>query len=237
MSEATPTEEKGTEPIKEPIKEPIRVYLLDDHEIVRRGLRELVEGSPDMEVVGESGSAREAARRIPALLPDVAVLDVRLPDGSGIEVCREIRSVDPRIRALMLTSYDDDQALVSSVLAGASGYLLKQLSGEGIVAAIRRVAAGEDLSDHPHAKALRERWSSHEETDPRLKSLSPVERRILDLVADGMTNRQIGDRLRLAEKTVKNYVSSVLSKMGMETRTQAAVYAAIHREQHGPPTN
>ena len=227
MSAATPTEESASQHIK--------VYLLDDHEIVRRGLRELVEGSPDMEVVGESGSAREAARRIPALLPDVAVLDVRLPDGSGIEVCREIRSVDPRIRALMLTSYDDDQALVSSVLAGASGYLLKQLSGEGIVAAIRRVAAGEDLSDHPHAKALRERWASHEERDPRLKSLSPVERRILDLVADGMTNRQIGDRLRLAEKTVKNYVSSVLSKMGMESRTQAAVYAATHREQHGPP--
>jgi DNA-binding NarL/FixJ family response regulator len=222
---------------EESANQPIRVYLLDDHEIVRRGLRELVEGSPDMEVVGESGSAREAARRIPALLPDVAVLDVRLPDGSGIEVCREIRSVDPRIRALMLTSYDDDQALVSSVLAGASGYLLKQLSGEGIVAAIRRVAAGEDLSDHPHAKALRERWASREERDPRLKSLSPVERRILDLVADGMTNRQIGARLHLAEKTVKNYVSSVLSKMGMETRTQAAVYAATHREQHGPRTS
>ena len=222
---------------EEATQRPIRVYLLDDHEIVRRGLRELVEGSADMELVGESGSAREAARRIPALLPDVAVLDVRLPDGSGIEVCREIRSVDPRIRALMLTSYDDDQALVSSVLAGASGYLLKQLSGEGIVAAIRRVAAGEDLSDHPHAKALRERWASREERDPRLKSLSPVERRILDLVADGLTNRQVGDRLGLAEKTVKNYVSSVLSKMGMETRTQAAVYAATHREQHGRPTS
>lgn len=214
----------------------IRVYLLDDHEVVRRGLRDLVEAAPDMEVVGESGSAREATRRIPALLPDVAVLDVRLPDGSGIEVCREVRSIDPRIRALVLTSYDDDQALVSSVLAGASGYLLKQLSGEGILAAIRRVAAGEDLSDHPHARALRERWASREEHDPRLRSLSPVERRILDLVSEGLTNRQIGDRLGLAEKTVKNYVSSVLSKMGMETRTQAAVYAATHREQQDPTT-
>ncbi|MDV3222782.1 response regulator transcription factor, partial [Intrasporangium sp.] len=214
----------------------IKVYLLDDHEVVRRGLRDLVEAAPDMEVVGESGSAREATRRIPALLPDVAVLDVRLPDGSGIEVCREVRSIDPRIRALVLTSYDDDQALVSSVLAGASGYLLKQLSGEGILAAIRRVAAGEDLSDHPHARALRERWASREEHDPRLRSLSPVERRILDLVSEGLTNRQIGDRLGLAEKTVKNYVSSVLSKMGMETRTQAAVYAATHREQQDPTT-
>ncbi len=215
---------------------PIKVYLLDDHEVVRRGLRDLVEAAPDMEVVGESGSAQEAGRRIPALMPDVAVLDVRLPDGSGIEVCREVRSVDPRIRALMLTSYDDDQALVSSVLAGASGYLLKDLNGEGIVAAIRRVAAGEDLSDHPMVKALRDRWASHEEDDPRLKTLSPTERRILDLVADGLTNRQIGDRLRLAEKTVKNYVSSVLGKMGMESRTQAAVYAATHREPHDPPT-
>jgi DNA-binding NarL/FixJ family response regulator len=215
---------------------PIKVYLLDDHEVVRRGLRDLVEAAPDMEVVGESASAQEAARRIPALMPDVAVLDVRLPDGSGIEVCREIRSVDPRIRALMLTSYDDDHALASSVLAGASGYLLKDLSGEGIVSAIRRVASGEDLADHPHVKALRERWSSHEELDPRLKTLSPTERRILDLVADGLTNRQIGDRLRLAEKTVKNYVSSVLGKMGMESRTQAAVYAATHRDTENPTT-
>jgi DNA-binding NarL/FixJ family response regulator len=215
---------------------PIKVYLLDDHEVVRRGLRDLVEAAPDMEVVGESASAQEAARRIPALTPDVAVLDVRLPDGSGIEVCREIRSVDPRIRALMLTSYDDDHALAASVLAGASGYLLKDLSGEGIVSAIRRVASGEDLADHPHVKALRERWSSHEELDPRLKTLSPTERRILDLVADGLTNRQIGDRLRLAEKTVKNYVSSVLGKMGMESRTQAAVYAATHRDTENPTT-
>jgi DNA-binding NarL/FixJ family response regulator len=215
---------------------PIKVYLLDDHEVVRRGLRDLVEAAPDMEVVGESASAQEAARRIPALTPDVAVLDVRLPDGSGIEVCREIRSVDPRIRALMLTSYDDDHALAASVLAGASGYLLKDLSGEGIVSAIRRVASGEDLADHPHVKALRERWSSHEELDPRLKTLSPTERRILDLVADGLTNRQIGDRLRLAEKTVKNYVSSVLGKMGMESRTQAAVYAATHRDAQEPTT-
>jgi DNA-binding NarL/FixJ family response regulator len=209
----------------------IRVFLLDDHEIVRRGLRELIEGTGDMVVVGESATALEATRHIPALRPDVAVLDARLPDGSGIDVCRDIRSIDPSIRALILTSYDDERALVASVLAGASGYLLKQLNGEGIVEAIRRVAAGEDLADHPQVRALRARWSAQSETDPRLRSLSPTERRILDLVADGLTNRQIGEHLGLAEKTVKNYVSAVLGKMGMERRTQAAVYAATHRPE------
>ena len=212
----------------------IRVFLLDDHEIVRRGLRELIEGTGDMVVVGESGTALEATRHIPALRPDVAVLDARLPDGSGIDVCRDVRSIDPSIRALILTSYDDERALVASVLAGASGYLLKQLSGEGIVEAIRRVAAGEDLADHPQVKALRATWSAQSETDPRLRSLSPTERRILDLVADGLTNRQIGEHLGLAEKTVKNYVSAVLGKMGMERRTQAAVYAATHRPEPRP---
>ncbi|WP_051510644.1 response regulator [Intrasporangium oryzae] len=212
----------------------IRVFLLDDHEIVRRGLRELIETTDDMVVVGESGSALEATRRIPALRPDVAVLDARLPDGSGIDVCRDVRSVDPSIRGLILTSYDDERALVASVLAGASGYLLKDLTGEGIVAAVRRVAAGDDLSDHPHARALRAQWSSPDDADPRLRSLSPTERRILDLVADGMTNRAIGEQLGLAEKTVKNYVSSVLAKMGMERRTQAAVYAATHRPDPPP---
>lgn len=208
-----------------------RVYLLDDHEIVRLGLRDLIEGNADMEVIGDSGSAQEATRRIPALSPDVAVLDVRLPDGSGIEVCRDIRSVDPRIRVLILTSYDDAQALESSVLAGASGYLLKDLTGEGIVSAIRRIAAGEDLSQDPATMALRRKWASREEDDRRLRELSPAERRILDFVADGLTNRDIGIRLGLAEKTVKNYVSSILAKMGVESRTQAAVYVATHRDR------
>ena len=212
----------------------IRVFLLDDHEIVRRGLRELIEASDDMLVVGESGSALEATRRIPALRPHVAVFDARLPDGSGIDVCRDVRSIDPSIRGLILTSYDDERALVASVLAGASGYLLKNLSGDDIVTAIRRVAAGEDLSDHPQALALRASWAAQPESDPRLRLLSPTERRILDLVADGLTNRQIGERLGLAEKTVKNYVSSVLGKLGMERRTQAAVYAATHRPDASP---
>ena len=214
----------------------IRVFLLDDHEIVRRGLRDLIEATGDLVIVGESGSAAEATRHIPALRPDVAVLDARLPDGSGIDVCRDIRSVDPSIRVLILTSYDDERALVASVLAGASGYLLKALSGEGIVEAIRRVAGGDDLTDQPQVKALRAGWSAHAETDPRLRSLSPTERRILDLIADGLTNRQIGEHLGLAEKTVKNYVSTVLAKMGMERRTQAAVYAATHRRAE-PPTH
>ena len=214
----------------------IRVFLLDDHEIVRRGLRDLIEATGDLVIVGESGSAAEATRHIPALRPDVAVLDARLPDGSGIDVCRDIRSVDPSIRVLILTSYDDERALVASVLAGASGYLLKALSGEGIVEAIRRVAGGDDLTDQPQVQALRAGWSAHAETDPRLRSLSPTERRILDLIADGLTNRQIGEHLGLAEKTVKNYVSTVLAKMGMERRTQAAVYAATHRRAE-PPTH
>ena len=214
----------------------IRVFLLDDHEIVRRGLRDLIEATGDLVIVGESGSAAEATRHIPALRPDVAVLDARLPDGSGIDVCRDIRSVDPSIRVLILTSYDDERALVASVLAGASGYLLKALSGEGIVEAIRRVAGGDDLTDQPQVQALRAGWSARAETDPRLRSLSPTERRILDLIADGLTNRQIGEHLGLAEKTVKNYVSTVLSKMGMERRTQAAVYAATHRRAE-PPTD
>ncbi len=206
----------------------IKVFLLDDHEVVRRGLRDLVEADPEMSVVGESGSAQEAARRIPALRPDVAVFDARLPDGSGIDVCRQVRSVDPSIRGLILTSYDDDEALSAAVLAGASGYLLKDIKGVGIIDAIRRVAAGEDLLDHARAERLRNHWSDPAGEDPRLRSLTPTEHRILLHVAEGLTNRQIGETMSLAEKTVKNYVSSVLAKMGMERRTQAAVYAATH---------
>jgi DNA-binding NarL/FixJ family response regulator len=215
---------------------PIRVFLLDDHEIVRRGLRELLEATPGFEVIGESGSALEAARRIPALRPDVAVFDVRLPDGSGIEACRQVRSVDPSIAGLILTSFDDDQALAMAVLAGASGFLLKDIKGNGLVDAIQRVAAGENLLDTDRAKRLRENWKDGSPTDPRLRGLSPQERRILDHVAAGMTNRQIGEAMHLAEKTVKNYVTSVLAKLGMERRTQAAVYAATHQPTRKPPS-
>nr|WP_223128512.1 response regulator transcription factor [Terrabacter sp. MAHUQ-38] len=203
--------------------------MLDDHEIVRRGLRELLEDTPGFEVVGESGLAQEAARRIPAIRPDVAVFDVRLPDGSGIEACRQVRSVDPSIAGLILTSFDDDEALATAVLAGASGFLLKNIKGHGLVEAIQRVAAGENLLDTARARRVRASWRNGQETDPRLRALSPQERRILDHVAQGLTNRQIADAMSLAEKTVKNYITSVLSKLGMERRTQAAVYVATHQ--------
>jgi two-component system, NarL family, response regulator DevR len=214
----------------------IRVFLLDDHEIVRRGLRELLQATDDIEVIGESGLAQQAARRIPALRPDVAIFDARLPDGSGIDVCREVRSVDPTIRGLILTSFDDDSALATAILAGASGYLLKDIKGNGLVDAIRRVAAGENLLDQARSRRLRERWAAPADVDPRLKQLTPQERRILDHVADGLTNRQIGETMSLAEKTVKNYVTSVLGKLGMERRTQAAVFAATHSTPGGHDT-
>ncbi len=205
----------------------VTVFLLDDHEIVRRGLRELLELSGDIEVIGESGSAQEAERRIPALRPAVSVLDARLPDGSGIDVCRAIRAVDPGLRALILTSYDDDQALRAAILAGAAGYVLKDIKGNDLVQAIRKVAAGETLIASDVVARVR---SSMAETsvDPRLRSLTPQERRILEHIAEGLTNRQIADGMFLAEKTVKNYVTSILDKLGMDSRTQAAVYAATH---------
>jgi two-component system, NarL family, response regulator DevR len=204
---------------------PIKVFLLDDHEIVRRGLRELLELEDDIEIVGESGSAREAARRIPALRPDVALLDARLPDGSGIDTCRDVRSVDPGIAALIVTSYDDEQALASAVAAGAAGYVLKDVRGNDLVASIRRVAAGESLIDEVRRTRVRERWDAGRR-DPRLSALSPQERRILQHIADGLTNRQIGETMSLAEKTVKNYVTGILAKLGMQRRTQAAVFGA-----------
>ena len=213
----------------------MRVFLLDDHEIVRRGLRELLELSGDIEVVGESGSAAEAERRIPALRPDVCVLDARLPDGSGIDVCRAVRSVDPGLHALILPSYDDDQALRAAVLAGASGYVLKDIKGTDLVSAIRRVAAGEQLISSDVVARVR---SSLGETsiDPRLRALTPQERRILEHIAEGMTNRQIAEGMFLAEKTVKNYVTSILDKLGMDSRTQAAVFAATHTTRPNRPT-
>lgn len=204
------------------------IFLLDDHEIVRRGLRELLEGTEGFSVVGESGSAQEAARRIPALRPDVAIFDARLPDGSGIEACRQVRSVDPSIAGLILTSFDDDTALTAAILAGAAGYLLKDIRGNGLVEAITRVARGENLLDPERARRVRSDWADDRDPDPRLRSLSPQERRILDHIAAGLTNRQIGEAMSLAEKTVKNYVTSVLAKLGMERRTQAAVYVATH---------
>jgi two-component system, NarL family, response regulator DevR len=205
--------------------EKIRVYLLDDHEVVRRGLRELLEREDDIEVVGESGSAQEAGRRIPALRPDVAVLDARLPDGSGIDVCREIRSRDESIKALILTSYDDDEALFAAIMAGAAGYVLKEVRGSDLVDGIRRVAAGQSLLDPAVTAQVLKRLRSGPQEDPRLAELTSQERRILSLIADGLSNRQIADEMYLAEKTVKNYVSSLLAKLGFERRTQAAVFA------------
>jgi len=204
----------------------VRVYLLDDHEIVRRGLRELLEADGSIEVIGESGLAVEATRRIPALRPDVAVLDGRLPDGSGIDVCRDVRSIDPTIACLILTSYDDDEALFSAIMAGAAGYILKQIRGNELVDAIHRVARGQSLLDPQVTQRVLARLREGPASDPALASLTNQERRILLLIAEGLTNRQIAERMFLAEKTVKNYVSNLLAKLGMERRTQAAVFAA-----------
>ncbi|MFG1656804.1 response regulator [Micromonospora chersina] len=203
----------------------IRVFLLDDHEVVRRGLADLLQSSGDIEVVGESGSAQEAARRIPALRPDVAILDARLPDGNGIDVCRDIRAVDSSIRGLILTSYEDDEALFAAIMAGAAGYVLKQIRGTDLVDAVRRVAAGQSLLDPAITTRVLERIRSGVEQPRELKSLTEQERRILEYVAEGLTNREIAGKMFLAEKTVKNYVSSVLAKLGLERRTQAAVLA------------
>jgi DNA-binding NarL/FixJ family response regulator len=203
----------------------IRVFLLDDHEIVRRGVRELLEAEDDIEVVGEAGTAEQALNRIPPTRPEVALLDVRIPDGNGVEVCREIRSRHADVRCIMLTSFSDDEALTQAVVAGASGYLLKQIRGTDIVDAVRRVAAGESLLDPVVTARILEQFRHGAEEDERLKLLTNQERRILALIAEGLTNRQIADAMHLAEKTVKNYVSNLLSKLGMERRTQAAVFA------------
>jgi len=203
----------------------LRVYLLDDHELVRRGLRDLLEGEGDIEVIGESGLADEAARRIPALRPDVAVLDGRLPDGSGIDVCREVRSRDQDIACLILTSYDDDEALFAAIMAGAAGYVLKQIRGGDLLDAVRRVAAGQSLLDPAVTRRVMERLREGPHEDERLAALTEQERKILALISEGMTNRQIAAKMYLAEKTVKNYVSSMLAKLGLESRTQAAVFA------------
>jgi two-component system response regulator DevR len=208
-----------------------RVFLLDDHEVVRRGLRELIEAEDDLEIVGEAATAAEALVRIPITRPDVAILDVRLPDGDGIEVCREVRSKVPNVACLMLTSFADDEALLSAVIAGASGYLLKQIRGNDLVGSIRRVANGDSLLD-PHLVALAKARLGRDEEDERLDRLSPQERRILDLIAEGRTNREIAGALYLAETTVKNYVSSVLVKLNLKRRTEAAIFA-VRVEQRG----
>jgi DNA-binding NarL/FixJ family response regulator len=204
----------------------IGVFLLDDHEIVRRGVRELLEAEPDITVVGEAGTAESALARIPALRPDVAVLDVRLPDGDGVSVCREIRSRMPEVACLMLTSFGDDEALFDAIMAGAAGYVLKQIRGTDLVGAVRTVASGQSLLDPQAAsKVMRRMRDQAAQADP-LGGLTGQERRILELIGEGLTNRQIGERMYLAEKTVKNYVSALFAKLGMERRTQAAAYAA-----------
>jgi DNA-binding NarL/FixJ family response regulator len=203
----------------------VRVFLLDDHEVVRRGIRDLIEAEGDMEVVGEAGSAEEALSRIPPTRPEVAILDVRLPDGDGVEVCREIRSRHPEIGCLMLTSFADDEALFSAIMAGAAGYVLKQIRGTDLIDAIRTVAAGGSLLDPQATARVMQRLRTDGEPD-ELSALSAQERRILELIGEGMTNRQIGEAMFLAEKTVKNYVSSVFAKLGMSRRTEAAAFAA-----------
>ncbi len=204
----------------------INVFLLDDHEIVRRGVKELLEAEPDITVVGEAGTAASALARIPALKPDVAVLDVRLPDGDGVSVCRDIRSRMPEVACLMLTSFSDDEALFEAIMAGAAGYVLKQIRGTDLVGAVRTVAAGESMLDPEAASKVMARMRDQAAKADPLAGLTGQERKILELIGEGLTNRQIGERMYLAEKTVKNYVSALFAKLGMERRTQAAAYAA-----------
>jgi two-component system, NarL family, response regulator DevR len=203
----------------------IRVYLLDDHDVVRYGLKQLLERDGDIEVVGESESAVQATARIPALRPDVAILDGRLPDGSGVDVCRDIRSVDDSIQVLILTSYEDDEALFSAIMAGAAGYLLKQVHRTDLVEAVRKVAAGQSLLDPALTRRVLDRIRKGPEEPDELRHLTEQERKILTLVAEGLTNRAIAEQIHLSEKTVKNYVSSLLAKLGMHRRTEAAVLA------------
>lgn len=201
-----------------------RVFLLDDHEIVRRGIAGLIDAEADLEVVGEAGTAKQALGRIAATLPDVAVLDVHLPDGNGIDVCRDVRSAYPEVACLILTAFDDDEATQAAVLAGASGYVLKDIRSSRLLESIRRVAAGERLVASTVGRAVVERLDPPS-ADPTA-GLTPRERQVLELIAEGLTNRQIGEQLELAEKTVKNYISGLFAKLGMERRTQAAVFGA-----------
>jgi len=211
--------------------DPIRVFLLDDHEIVRRGIRELLEAESDLVVAGEAATAEEALARIPSTRPDVALLDVRLGASSGIEVCREVRSTHPEVACLMLTSFDDDEALLDCVVAGAAGYVLKQVRGSELLAHVRAAATGVSLMPPDAVRTVRHRLQNGPEQDPRLASLTGQERKIVDLLADGLSNREIGEQLLLSEKTVKNYMSNVLMKLGMTRRTEVAVFAARQAER------
>jgi two-component system, NarL family, response regulator DevR len=204
----------------------VRIFVVDDHELVRRGLRDLLDAEDDLEVVGDAATAGMALAGASRLAPDVTLLDVRLPDGSGIEVCREVRARDPRVACLMLTSFADDEALLDAIMAGAAGYLLKSIRGRELVDAVRRVATGESLFEPALTDKVLQRLRHGTEQDPRLAELSGQEQRILALVGDGLTNRQIAERMHLAEKTVKNYVSHLLAKLGMHRRTEAAVFYA-----------
>ena len=206
--------------------ETIRVFLLDDHEIVRMGVRDLLEAEPGITVIGEAGTAASALARIPALKPDVAILDIRLPDGDGVSVCRDIRSKMPQLACLMLTSFSDDEALFDAIMAGAAGYVLKQIRGTDLVGAVRTIASGQSLLDPEAASRVMRRMRDQATAADPLAGLTDQERRILALIGEGLTNRQIGDRLFLAEKTVKNYVSALFAKLGMQRRAQAAAYAA-----------
>jgi len=206
----------------------VRVFLLDDHEVVRRGVADVLSADPGIIVVGEARNAAEALARVPALRPDVALLDVRLPDGDGVSVCRELLARVPGLRVVVLTSYSDDEALFEATMAGASGYLLKQVLGQDLVAAVRTVAAGGSLLSPAATSAVLERMRRAQQPSGPLARLSDQERTVLELIGEGLTNRQIGERMFLAEKTVKNYVSHLLAKLGMERRTQAAVYAVQH---------
>ncbi|MBE1583576.1 response regulator [Nonomuraea angiospora] len=208
----------------------IRVFLVDDHEVVRRGVAALLESEDDIEVIGEAGTAESAIARIAALRPEVAVLDVRLPDGSGVDVCREVRSRVPGLACLMLTSFADDDALFAAVMAGAAGYVLKQIHGSDLVGAVRTVALGQSLLDPQTTAAMLQRLREQAARKDPLAALSDQERHILDLIGEGLTNRQIGEQLFLAEKTVKNYVSNLLAKLNMQRRTQAAALAARLRD-------
>ncbi|MFI0505332.1 response regulator [Streptomyces albogriseolus] len=217
---------------------PVKVFLLDDHEVVRRGVHDLLNDEPDITVVGEAATVEQALIRVPALRPDVAVLDVRLPDGDGVTVCRELRSKMPDLACLMLTSFDDEEALLDSIMAGAAGYVLKQIQGSDLVTAVRTVARGQSLLDASATAKLMARLRSAgeqpaEEPDV-LPGLTDREREILDLIGEGLTNRQIGQRLYLAEKTVKNHISRLLSKLGVERRVQAAVIATQARDRVRP---
>src|SRR5260221_1273922 len=211
---------------------PVTDFLLDDHEIVRRGVKDMLEAEGDIKVIGEAGTASSALARIPALRPEVAVLDVRLPDGDGVSVCREIRSRMPEVACLMLTSFGDEDALLDAIMAGAAGYVLKQIRGSDLVGAVRTVATGQSMLDPRAASQLMARLRGQTAKHDPLAGLTPQERRILELIGEGLTNRQIGERMFLAEKTVKNYISGLFAKLGMERRTQAAALAVrVFREQ------